>query len=156
MSPAGELLAGLALAADADAFAIVDAGGDFDRNRFQVAVGPLDGDGHLAAFDGRGEGDGHLVLEIGTAGGRSGSSRAAASAAATKLLEEIRESARPFVTAAPATEDIVQIEGIRLRAGEISSSAAAAGAARAEMRIGVAELIVALRFSASLRISNAL
>ena len=116
----------------------------------------LDGDGRFAATDRGGKGDGHFMLQIGPAG-RVGGPSSAATAAATKLLEQIRESTNAFLSAR-AAEHIVQIKRIRLRAGRIGPAAPPGPAgppAPAKWGSAVPNWSKFLRFSASPRISNA-
>src|SRR3954464_6698740 len=92
---AGFAVGVLTFALDADAAAILDAGGDFDVDGFELAVaGDLQGQSHAAGGLGEGEGDG--IFDVFAARGRGAGSGAAACArcaasAAALLAEELFE-----------------------------------------------------------------
>ena len=112
--------AGLALAAEADFFAVIDAGRDFELDRFDIAVGPSYGNCRFAAEHRRGKRNRELVFEVGASRWRRWAAFAAGPAA--ELLEEVGKTAGGFrvAVAAAVAEDVVQIEWISLWARGVS------------------------------------
>ena len=100
---------GLAMAADADLLAVLDARWNFHGQRLGLARGTFDGQLHLAAGDRSGKRDLDFLDQV-LAALRSGGGRLAKLAGgAAKLAEEIADPARPLLAESLA-EELAQID----------------------------------------------